>query len=76
MVGILQIMTYLLCIYLVFKGVEIFQIGLANERYRVVGVVIGVVAILIAVTAAVGFAIWVDLQATSIQQSMPTFPRP
>ena len=79
MVGILQIMTYLLCVYLIFKGVEIFQIGLqsTNERYRGVGVAIGIVAIVIAVIAAGVFSVWVDSQAHSIQQiqqSMPTFP--
>lgn len=32
MVGMLQIITYLLCIYLVFKGIEIFQIANVKSR--------------------------------------------
>lgn len=32
MVGMLQIITYLLCVSLVFKGIEIFQIALASQR--------------------------------------------
>lgn len=78
MVGILQIITYLLCVYLIFKGVEIFQIGLqsSNEKTRGVGIIIGVVAIIIAICAAIVFSLWVDSQAQSIQQSLPTFPTP
>lgn len=77
MVGILQIMTYLLCVYLIFKGVEIFQIGLqsTNEKYRNAGIVIGVVALAIAVIAALVFGTWVDSQANSIQQSLPNLQR-
>lgn len=32
MAGMLQIITYLLAFYLVMKGVEILQIGLASSR--------------------------------------------
>lgn len=31
MVGLMQIMIYMLCVYLVFKGVEIFQIALGGS---------------------------------------------
>lgn len=49
MVGLMQIMIYLLCVYLVYKGVEIFQIGFTSnihQRSRTPAIVIGVLAIL------------------------------
>lgn len=75
MVGILQIITYLLCVYLVFKGVEIFQIALMSSREnRGLGIVIGVVMIVAGIVAAIGFAYWVDSQAQSIQDNMQRLP--
>ena len=32
MVGLMQIMIYMLAVYLVFKGIEIFQIALMSSR--------------------------------------------
>jgi len=32
MAGMLQIITYLLCFYLVIKGIEILQIGISSSR--------------------------------------------
>ena len=53
MVGLLQIMIYLFCVYLVFKGFEIFQIAFTSKpedyRSRKTGVVLGIIAITIAV---------------------------
>jgi uncharacterized membrane protein (DUF485 family) len=49
MVGLMQIMIYLLCVYLIYKGVEIFQIGLTcniHQRSRTPAIVIGVLAIM------------------------------
>lgn len=47
MAGMLQIITYLLCVYLVFKGFEIFQIALtgSQEQSRNAAMVIGVLFI-------------------------------
>jgi hypothetical protein len=46
MIGMLQIITYLLCVYLVYKGWEILQIALmSNRENRKVGIVLGVVAV-------------------------------
>jgi hypothetical protein len=43
MVGLMQIMIYMLAVYLVYKGIEIFQIALmGNSDYRVVGMVLGI----------------------------------
>jgi uncharacterized protein HemX len=73
MVGILQIMTYLFCLYLVYKGVEIFQIALtsSNDKSRHTGIGVGIVAIMVALGAAAFFVNWVNQQAESIQNSLP-----
>ena len=39
MAGMLQILTYVLCFYLVVKGVEVLQIGLASNRPRRIDVI-------------------------------------
>ena len=65
----LQIITYLLCVYLVFKGVEIFQIALASERTdksRMVALIIGGVMVMISVVMAIGFAVWITDQAVGV----------
>lgn len=57
MVGLIQIIIYLLCIYLIYKGVEIFQIAFTSgetNRARKLGVVIGVLSIVAAVFIAFG----------------------
>lgn len=75
MVGMLEIITYLLCVYLIFKGVEIFQIGLmGSAERRKVGTSIGVVMIIAGVGFAIGFAIWITLMAESIGNGMPKMP--
>jgi hypothetical protein len=67
MVGMIQILTYLLCVYLVFKGFEIFQIALVStSTNRSAGIVIGILAIILSVCAAVGFWFWTDTQAASV----------
>ena len=72
MAGMLQIITYLLCVYLVFKGFEIFQIALmSNRENRKVGLSFGIGALLIAIVVAIKFAIWIDEQARAMSQSSP-----
>lgn len=66
----IQILTYLLCVYLVFKGVEIFQIALMSARAsRAAGLVIGVIAIVGSIAAAAHFTNWIDQQARSVSSS-------
>ena len=56
MVGMLQIITYLLCIYLIFKGFEILQIALmSNREDRSAGMLIGTLLLVIAIGAAAVF---------------------
>ncbi len=82
MAGMLQILTYLLSFYLVMKGVEIFQIGLASSRpIRAPSLVIGGLALMACIVAGVGFSLMQDEQArtlsqgiSSMQQSLPAAP--
>lgn len=70
MVGMLQIITYLLCVYLVFKGVEIFQIAyMSTSDKRDNGIALGTLMIAAAVIAALVFYVWIDSQAASIANS-------
>jgi hypothetical protein len=72
MAGMVQIITYLLCVYLVFKGVEILQISLANtnERWARFSINIGVAAVLVSIVLAFAFIYWIDSQAQSLSDSM------
>jgi uncharacterized membrane protein HdeD (DUF308 family) len=73
----LQILTYLLCVYLVVKGIEVLQIGLASNREnRSVLIVIGVITLIICILAAIVFAKAQDDQALSVQQSVSSPPSP
>lgn len=68
----MQIITYLLCVYLVFKGFEIFQIAFMSSREnRAAGLSFGVGAILIAIVLAFKFVAWIDQQAHVMSQSSP-----
>jgi uncharacterized membrane protein (DUF485 family) len=69
MAGMIQILTYLLCVYLVFKGLEIFQIAfLAGNDHpnRSIMSIIGILALVAAIGLAALFAAWQDSQARSI----------
>jgi hypothetical protein len=72
----LQILTYLLSFYLVIKGVEILQIGLASNRSKRGGLIaFGGLTLAACMVAAVGFTVMQDNQARSIAQSLPNSPR-
>lgn len=75
MVGMLQIITYLLCTYLVFKGVEILQIALMSPRQdRALGLALGAVMVVLSLVAAYGYVSWIDTQAHSVSDKMQTLP--
>jgi len=77
MAGMLQIITYLLCVYLVFKGVEILQIGLmGNRESRSLGIAIGVLSLLICIGAALFFYKFINLQAESMSRSGSSYSSP
>jgi hypothetical protein len=70
MVGMLQIITYLLCVYLIFKGFEILQIALASPREDKAGIIIiGVLAVVIAFAASSYFVKMIDAQAAVVSRS-------
>ena len=70
MIGMIQILTYLLAVYLIFKGFEILQIALMSNRTdRTAGIVIGALAVVLAVGAAVYFVDLADTQARSVASS-------
>ena len=76
MVGMLQIITYLLCVYLVFKAVEIFTIGLASSsEIRGVSMAIGVLAIIASVALAIHFGDAIDAQAHAVASSINRYIR-
>lgn len=61
----LQIITYLLCVYLVFKAFEIFQVALIapTSTGRNYGIALGVLSIVVAIVTALAFSTWIDRQA-------------
>lgn len=70
MAGMLQIITYLLCFYLVVKGIEILQIGLSSSRPNRAGpVALGTCVLIACIVAAGGFITMQDDQAKSLSRS-------
>jgi uncharacterized membrane protein YecN with MAPEG domain len=75
MIGMLQIMIYMLGVYLVFKGVEIFQIAfMSQSAKRMTGMSIGTFMIALAVLVAIGFTLWGDSVAQSVSDRMNNIP--
>ena len=71
MAGMLQILTYLLAVYLVVKGIEVLQIGLASGRENRTGLIIfGGATLAGCIVAALAFSNMQDKQAESLQSSM------
>ncbi len=71
MIGMIQILTYLLGVYLIFKGVEIFQIALmSTSRAKSAGIILGVIMMAVSVLAAYHFINLADAQAMSVENSM------
>jgi hypothetical protein len=77
MVGFLQIMIYLLCVYLVYKGVEIFQIALvaANSVSRRIGLAIGVIMISGSVVVGVCAIYLEESMAAQMSDNMNNIPK-
>jgi hypothetical protein len=73
MIGMLQIITYLLCVYLVFKGIEILQIALmSNRENRAGGIVIGILFVAISIGAGLMFTKMIDAQASAVSSHTPS----
>jgi hypothetical protein len=74
MIGMIQILVWMFAVYLVFKGVEIFQLALTSSREgpsRGIAGAIGIIAILVAVAGAYGFVKLGDEQAARVGQAAP-----
>ncbi len=77
MLGMMQIMIWLLCVYLVFKGVEIFQIGLTSARTdgaRKIGITLGAVMIGAAIVASIAFFVLEESMAAQVSESQRNIP--
>ena len=75
MAGMLQILTYLLCFYLVIKGVEVLQIALASGREKRRGMItLGVLTLAACVIAAFVFVGMQDEMAGSLSANLPRVP--
>ena len=72
MAGLIQIANFLLCVYLVFKGVEILQIALmSTSEKRNTGITIGWLMLIAAIViGAIGFFLTI-LQGSSMQMNLP-----
>ncbi len=78
MVGLMQVMIYLLCVYLIFKGVEIFQIAFVSNNQtwmRPVGIVLGVVMTAGAVVVAVSAFLTTESMVANIGDKMNSIPK-
>lgn len=76
MLGMLQIITYLLCLYLIFKGAEIFQIAwMSTAENKGAGVAFGIVMLIFSIVAAAGFAYWITVFAEGVSNNMQSLPR-
>jgi uncharacterized membrane protein HdeD (DUF308 family) len=75
MAGMLQIITYLLCFYLVVKGIVVLQIALASGREnRRPMIILGAVTLVACIAAAFAFGQMQDRQATAMSSSGPSMP--
>lgn len=71
MVGMLQILTYLLCVYLIFKGIEIFQISMTNEgSFRYPCRILGIIMVIASIFLALYFIGIIDNHANSISNNL------
>ena len=76
MVGLLQIMIYLFCIYLIYKGCEIFQTAFVsnpkNPSSRIFGMVLGGIGICAAIAISIFAIIMTDGVIERIGNNLPT----
>jgi uncharacterized membrane protein (DUF485 family) len=71
MVGMIQILTYLFCVYLVFKGVEIFQIAwMSSSPQKENGMIAGAVMIAVSIIAAAAFYYLINEQAERVSGAL------
>lgn len=78
MVGLMQIMIYLLCAYLVYKGVEIFQIAFVSDSQNVsrkLGIALGVIMTIGAFVIGAGAVFITEAMVASMGDKMNSIPK-
>ncbi len=71
MIGMLQIITYMLAFYMVIKGCEVLQIGMASNRdSRTTLLLFGGLVLLACIGAAIGFVVMQEDMAASVSNAM------
>jgi high-affinity Fe2+/Pb2+ permease len=72
----IQIIGLLLCVYLVFKGLEILQIAMASPKEpKGAAVALGVLALIASVALGILFAWWLIEAGSQMSNQIPQFPR-
>ena len=78
MVGFMQIIIYMLSVYLIYKGIEILQIALVSPKEgasRSAGMVIGVVSLIGAIVAGGIFIMMAEGIAAKVSENLNTMPK-
>lgn len=78
MVGLMQIMIYLLCVYLVYKGIEIFQIAFVSDSENVsrkLGLVLGIIMVGGAIVVGIGAVVMSEMIVTQMNNRMDNIPK-
>ncbi|MGD9563022.1 MAG: hypothetical protein AB7F88_12510 [Pyrinomonadaceae bacterium] len=76
MAGYLQIIIYLLCIYLVYKGIEIFQIAFQSQaRSRKLGMILGVLMTIGAIGTGVAAVVITELVERNLMNNLERLPK-
>ena len=78
MIGFLQVIIYLLCVYLVYKGIEIFQtafVSTAQTKTKATGIVIGIASRVGAVVVGIVAVIITELMARGLEQNLNNIPK-
>lgn len=72
----IQIIGLLLCVYLVFKGAEIFQIVYVTDRkWHEMPYLFGTAALIGSIVIAAFFAWWLIEAGNQMGNQMPQYPR-
>lgn len=78
MIGLVQIIIYLLCAYLVYKGCEIFQIAFVSRpeqaKTRTIGIMLGIITIVVAIAIGLGAIIMSETIAKEINDAFQKIP--
>lgn len=74
----MQIMIYLLCVYLVYKGIEIFQIAFVSDSENVsrkLGLVLGIIMVGGAIVVGIGAVVMSEMIVTQMNNRMDNIPK-